>query len=98
MSGGQRQRGAQGTAGDLGHVRVLRADDVTCRCGNTGCLEAVAAGPAIAAARHRAPPRPASAPGSSAPLRSPSGTCSRPTTSTRVAWRWRRASPTPPGP
>lgn len=50
ISGGQLQRGAQGTAGDLGHVRVSRADDVACRCGNVGCLEAVAAGPAIAAA------------------------------------------------
>ena len=50
VSGGQLQRGAQGTAGDLGHVRVFGADDVPCRCGNTGCLEAVAAGPALAAA------------------------------------------------
>lgn len=50
VSGGVLQRGAQGTAGDLGHVRVPGADDVTCRCGNTGCLEAVAAGPALAAA------------------------------------------------
>ncbi|GAA1735928.1 ROK family transcriptional regulator [Aeromicrobium alkaliterrae] len=48
VSGGQLQRGAQGTAGDLGHVRVARAGDVTCRCGNTGCLEALAAGPALA--------------------------------------------------
>ncbi|MFC0224298.1 ROK family transcriptional regulator, partial [Nocardioides zeicaulis] len=50
VSGGVLQRGAQGTAGDLGHVRVPGADDVACRCGNTGCLEAVAAGPALAAA------------------------------------------------
>ncbi|WP_242532709.1 ROK family transcriptional regulator [Nocardioides sp. S5] len=50
VSGGVLQRGAQGTAGDLGHVRVPGADDVLCRCGNTGCLEAVAAGPALAAA------------------------------------------------
>ena len=50
VSGGVLQRGAQGTAGDLGHVRVPGADDVVCRCGNTGCLEAVAAGPALAAA------------------------------------------------
>ncbi len=50
VSGGVLQRGAQGTAGDLGHVRVPGADDVECRCGNTGCLEAVAAGPALAAA------------------------------------------------
>ncbi len=48
ISGGRLQRGAQGTAGDLGHVRVARAGDVTCRCGNQGCLEAVAAVPAIA--------------------------------------------------
>jgi predicted NBD/HSP70 family sugar kinase len=50
VSGGILQRGAQGTAGDLGHVRVARADGVPCRCGNEGCLEAVAAGPALAAA------------------------------------------------
>ena len=48
ISGGSLQRGAQGTAGDLGHVRVLRGGGVLCRCGNEGCLEAVAAGPALA--------------------------------------------------
>jgi predicted NBD/HSP70 family sugar kinase len=43
-------RGALGTAGDLGHVRVVDADQtVVCRCGNIGCLEALAAGPAVAA-------------------------------------------------
>jgi predicted NBD/HSP70 family sugar kinase len=43
-------RGARGTAGDLGHVRVADASEtVVCRCGNIGCLEAVAAGPAVAA-------------------------------------------------
>ena len=50
ISGGVLQRGAQGTAGDLGHVRVPGADPAVCRCGNVGCLEAVAAGPALAAA------------------------------------------------
>jgi predicted NBD/HSP70 family sugar kinase len=49
VSGGRLQRGAQGTAGDLGHVHVSGHDDVRCRCGNLGCLEAVAAGPALAA-------------------------------------------------
>ena len=49
VSGGRLQRGAQGTAGDLGHVHVAGHDDVRCRCGNLGCLEAVAAGPALAA-------------------------------------------------
>jgi predicted NBD/HSP70 family sugar kinase len=50
VSGGVLQRGARGTAGDLGHVRVSRAADLLCRCGNTGCLEALASGPALAAA------------------------------------------------
>ncbi|HSL37321.1 MAG TPA: ROK family transcriptional regulator [Arthrobacter sp.] len=48
ISSGQLQRGANGTAGDLGHVRVPRGDDVLCRCGNYGCLEAIASGPAVA--------------------------------------------------
>lgn len=49
VSGGLLQRGADGTAGDIGHVRVPRGDDKLCRCGNYGCLEALASGPAIAA-------------------------------------------------
>ncbi|WP_395401391.1 ROK family transcriptional regulator [Arthrobacter sp. UC242_113] len=48
ISNGELQRGANGTAGDLGHVRVPRGDDVLCRCGNYGCLEALASGPAVA--------------------------------------------------
>jgi glucokinase-like ROK family protein len=42
-------RGADGCAGDLGHVCV-EPSGPTCTCGNVGCLEAVAAGPAIARA------------------------------------------------
>jgi predicted NBD/HSP70 family sugar kinase len=49
ISNGMLQRGANGTAGDLGHVRVPRGDEVLCRCGNYGCLEALASGPALAA-------------------------------------------------
>jgi predicted NBD/HSP70 family sugar kinase len=50
VSDGRLLRGALGSAGDLGHVQVAGApDEVVCRCGNTGCLEALAAGPAIAA-------------------------------------------------
>lgn len=49
IAGGHVHRGAQGIAGDIGHVYVPGADDVMCRCGSTGCLEAVAGGPAIAA-------------------------------------------------
>ncbi|WP_106815286.1 ROK family transcriptional regulator [Microbacterium timonense] len=48
ISGGTLLRGAQGVAGDIGHVQVARAADVACRCGNRGCLEAIASGPAIA--------------------------------------------------
>ncbi|UUZ60225.1 ROK family transcriptional regulator [Nocardioides sp. B-3] len=49
ISGGALQRGAMGTAGDVGHVRLPRGEGVTCRCGNEGCLEAMAAAPALAA-------------------------------------------------
>lgn len=48
FSGGQLQRGAQGIAGDIGHVRVARGADVPCHCGNSGCLEALASGTALA--------------------------------------------------
>jgi predicted NBD/HSP70 family sugar kinase len=41
-------RGEQGAAGDIGHIRVAGYDDVVCECGNTGCLEAVAGGRALA--------------------------------------------------
>ena len=50
ISGGILQRGAQGIAGDIGHVQVARGTDVPCHCGNRGCLEALASGPAIATA------------------------------------------------
>jgi glucokinase len=53
ISSGELQHGANGTAGDLGHVRVPRGDDVLCRCGNYGCLEALASGPALAAGLER---------------------------------------------
>jgi len=46
ISGGLLHRGAQGCAGDIGHVAVDR--QVVCRCGNTGCLEAAAGGAALA--------------------------------------------------
>jgi predicted NBD/HSP70 family sugar kinase len=49
ISDGEIRRGAQGAAGDLGHIAVPRGSDTPCRCGNTGCLEAVASGQAVAA-------------------------------------------------
>ncbi|WP_129337283.1 ROK family transcriptional regulator [Cellulomonas endophytica] len=48
ISDGGIRRGAQGAAGDLGHIAVPGAADVLCRCGNTGCVEAVASGRAVA--------------------------------------------------
>ena len=47
ISGGRLHRGAQGAAGDLGHVAALHGDGIPCTCGNVGCLEAVASGPAV---------------------------------------------------
>ena len=47
ISGGRLHRGAQGAAGDLGHVLAPHGGDAVCRCGNVGCLEAIASGPAI---------------------------------------------------
>lgn len=40
-------RGAEGSAGDIGHIR-LPDSDAECRCGKSGCLEAVAGGGALA--------------------------------------------------
>lgn len=40
--------GADGAAGDIGHVRVRGAPDDPCVCGNVGCVEAVASASAIA--------------------------------------------------
>ncbi len=50
ISDGMLRRGAQGVAGDIGHIAVPGAEGVPCRCGNTGCLEAVASGQAVATA------------------------------------------------
>jgi predicted NBD/HSP70 family sugar kinase len=50
VAGSEIHRGAQGSAGDIGHISVAGQDDVVCRCGNVGCLEAVAGGRALAQA------------------------------------------------
>jgi glucokinase-like ROK family protein len=44
---GQIYRGSNGCAGDVGHISVDNNGPL-CHCGNRGCLEAIAAGPAIA--------------------------------------------------
>lgn len=48
VSGGRLHRGAQGVAGDIGHVATVAESSIVCRCGNTGCLEALAGGAALA--------------------------------------------------
>ncbi|KRF37864.1 ROK family transcriptional regulator [Nocardioides sp. Soil805] len=47
VAGGQLVRGHRGAAGELGHVKVPAAAGLPCRCGDTGCLEAVAGGWAL---------------------------------------------------
>ena len=43
---GEVYRGANGSAGDVGHICV-DTEGPRCHCGNVGCVEAMAAGPAI---------------------------------------------------
>ena len=45
---GHLHRGARGTAGDIGHIRV-NDGEVVCNCGHLGCLEGSAGGAALAA-------------------------------------------------
>jgi glucokinase len=47
VSGGRVLTGCSNTAGELGHI-TLDLDGPSCRCGNRGCLEALAGGWAIA--------------------------------------------------
>jgi glucokinase-like ROK family protein len=47
ISDGRLHRGAQGSAGDVGHIQVVDDPSVVCRCGNIGCLEALAGGEAL---------------------------------------------------
>jgi predicted NBD/HSP70 family sugar kinase len=48
ISSGNIHRGADGAAGDIGHIRIP-GNDATCTCGKVGCLEAAAGGGALAA-------------------------------------------------
>jgi len=47
--GGRLRRGVSNTAGEIGHLS-LDPNGVVCRCGNRGCLETIAAVPAIMSA------------------------------------------------
>lgn len=53
ISDGRLQHGAQGAAGDIGHIAAPGDHTTQCTCGNLGCLEAVASGSAIAAQLRR---------------------------------------------
>src|SRR5436190_1458252 len=44
--GGRLFHGAGGTAGEIGHTTIDEAGPI-CRCGNRGCLEMIAAAPAV---------------------------------------------------
>jgi predicted NBD/HSP70 family sugar kinase len=48
LADGTLHRGADGAAGDIGHIRVPGAEEVVCRCGKAGCVEAVASTAALA--------------------------------------------------
>jgi glucokinase len=45
--GGELYAGSRGSAGEFGHI-VIQVDGPLCRCGNRGCIEALASGTAIA--------------------------------------------------
>lgn len=49
ISDGRIQRGEAGSAGDIGHIPTAAGGETVCRCGNIGCLEAIAAAPALIA-------------------------------------------------
>jgi predicted NBD/HSP70 family sugar kinase len=44
---GRPLRGANGAAGDIGHTQATQAHGTACRCGQTGCVEALAGGWAL---------------------------------------------------
>jgi glucokinase-like ROK family protein len=53
LSDGRVFHGVGGTAGEIGHCAVP-GNEEPCKCGNVGCLETVASGPAIVRAARRA--------------------------------------------
>jgi predicted NBD/HSP70 family sugar kinase len=47
VSHGRLHRGADGSAGEIGHLTLPGKEDVDCLCGKSGCVEAVAGGWAL---------------------------------------------------
>jgi predicted NBD/HSP70 family sugar kinase len=58
IADGRILRGAGGAAGDIGHIVVEPDSGEMCRCGNVGCLDAVAGGWAISRRMGAAAPTP----------------------------------------
>jgi predicted NBD/HSP70 family sugar kinase len=54
IANGRLHRGAQGCAGDIGHIQINEQETYLCHCGKTGCLEAIAGGAALARALSQA--------------------------------------------
>lgn len=54
VSNGRPFGGAEGLAGEFGHITLEEDSQVQCKCGNYGCLEALASGRGIALAACRA--------------------------------------------
>jgi predicted NBD/HSP70 family sugar kinase len=48
IAGGHLVRGADGAAGDIGHIQVPGGTERYCRCGQLGCCESIASGSGIA--------------------------------------------------
>lgn len=53
IMGGRLQRGAVQAAGEFGHSKTPASAGIPCRCGDTGCLEAIAGGWALVGALQR---------------------------------------------
>ncbi|MHB8293838.1 MAG: ROK family protein [Acidimicrobiales bacterium] len=47
VANGRIHRGTNGAAGDIGHIHLQGYGEPACRCGNTGCAEAIASGWAL---------------------------------------------------
>jgi predicted NBD/HSP70 family sugar kinase len=48
IASGHLVRGADGSAGDIGHIQIPGEQTRVCRCGQLGCCESIASGPSVA--------------------------------------------------
>lgn len=54
VTGGRLARGGLGAGGEIGHTKIPAAAGLACRCGETGCVEALASGWALVQAARAA--------------------------------------------